>query len=157
MKKITFLLILSLVILTSCIGSDQERLLLENEIVAERKKVDSLQRIVDTLRTKYIFDNLTALHIPNENQPIKEGQEYSGKLYIVAFNKEDRILFSSNYPFKNPDTLSRIEYGGFQYTAVGKKGENNFYFELNIRNKTSLNSRTGEFDGMVMSDILIGE
>ena len=157
MRKIKIVLGASLVILTSCNNSNQDNLLLEKRILDERNRADSLQQIVDTLRTKYIFDNLTAIHIPNENQPIKEGQPYTGKLYFVAFNKEDRVIFSQNMDFKDSDTLSKIEYGGFLYDAIGEKGENKFYFKTLIRNETSLNSRTGEFDGIHMSDLIVGE
>lgn len=143
--------------MTSCTYSKKEKLALENQFQKEKKKVDSLQKIVDTLRTKFIFDNLTVLHIPNKNQPIKEGEEYSGKLYFVAFNKDDRILFSPDYPIKKPDTISKIDYGGFEYKTIGKKGKNNYYFETIINNQTSLNSQTGIFDGRVMSDIIISE
>ena len=157
MRKIKFVLVASLVIWTSCTNSDQDKLLLEKKIVDERNRADSLQQIIDTLRTKYIFDNLTAIHIPNEYKPIKEGQPYTGKLYFVAFNKEDRVLFSQNTDFENSDTLSKIEYGGFLYDAIGQKGENKFYFKTLIHNETSLKSRTGEFDGIHMSDLITGK
>lgn len=132
-------------------------MLLEKRILNERNRADSLQQIVDTLRTKYIFDNLTAIYIPNENQPIKEGKPYTGKFYFVAFNIEDRVIFSQNIDFENSDTLSKIEYGGFIYDAIGQEGENEFYFKTLIRNKTSFNLRTGEFDGIHMSDLIIGK
>lgn len=71
MKKILFVLAL-IIISTSCKYSSKEKVNLENQITSERNKADSLQRIIDTLRTKFIFDNLTILHIPNKNQPIKK-------------------------------------------------------------------------------------
>jgi len=157
MKNLIFLLVLIIIFTTSCDYSNKEKINLENQIIPERNKVDSLQRIIDTLRTKFIFDDLTILHIPNRNQPIEEGKEYTGRIYFVAFNKEDRILFSDKLAFKNPDTISKIEYGGFEYKTVGKKGENNFYFKALINNSTSLNSRTGIFDGIQMSDKIISE
>ncbi|WP_034924811.1 hypothetical protein [Gillisia sp. CAL575] len=157
MKNIIFLLVLIIIVTASCNYSNEEKINLENQITTERNKADSLQKIIDTLRTKFIFDNLTILHVPNRNQPIEDGKKYTGKIYFVAFNKEDRILFSDKLVFKNPDTISKIDYGGFEYKTVGKKGENNFYFKALINNSTSLNSRTGTFDGIQMSDKIISE
>ncbi len=156
MKKIIFLFLIT-IISTSCNIQKKENLSLKNQIEKEKKKVDSLQAIVDTLQTKFIFDNLKILHIPNENKALEEGKEFSGKIYFVAFNREDRILFSDKLEFKNPDTISKIDYGGFEYKSVGKKGENNFYFKALINDSISLKSRTGSFDGILMSDKIITE
>ncbi|WP_318643355.1 hypothetical protein [Flavobacterium ardleyense] len=139
--KNKLLLLLPLIFL-NCTNNES---ILKEEITKLNMKNDSLKIVLDTLKTKFIFDRAFVKHIVNENKPMKVGQKYEGELYFVAYNNYDKILFRQNSNLK-PDTLSEVIGGGYKYEFTAKKGENNFYFKPMILNKTAKEFRNPFFD-----------
>jgi|SRR5690554_43937 len=133
MKK-TYLFILPFLFL-SC---DQEKEL-KQEISYLKAQKDSLNTVLDSLKTKFIFDQAFIVNIINDNKPMKEGQEYEGKFYYVAYNLNDKLLFKQ-YSNSIPDTLnkSNLKGAGYVYNFIAKKGKNNFYFNPLILDKDAL-------------------
>jgi len=140
MKK-KLLLLLPLIFL-NCTNNES---VLKEKITKLKMRNDSLNIILDTLKTKFIFDNAFVKHIVNENKPMKVGQKYEGEFYFVAYNKNDKILFSQNSNSK-PDTLTEVSGGGYIYEFTAKKGENYFHFKPMILNKTAKEFRNPFFD-----------
>jgi hypothetical protein len=140
MKKIFFLFFF--ITLLSCTNESEN---LKQEIVILKAKNDSLNTILDTLKTKFIFDKAFVKHIVNDNKPMKVGEKYEGAFYFVAFNSNDKILFKQDLNSK-PDTLSNIRDGGYTYEFIAKKGKNNFHFKPLILNKTSKEFSNTFFD-----------
>lgn len=147
MKK--SILIFFSILLFSC-GDNQKLknevsiLELKNEISILKSKNDSLNRVLDTLKTKFIFDNAFVKHIVNENKPTQEGNEYTGEFYFVAYNDDDKLLFT-NISSSETDTLSEIKSGGYVYKFKAQKGKNAFNFKPLIINETAKEFRNGSF------------
>ena len=139
--KIFFCLFFSLT-LFSCTNETEN---LKQEIGILKAKNDSLNTLLDTLKTKFIFDKAFVKHIVNENKPMKVGEKYEGAFYFVAYNSNDKILFKQDFNSKS-DTLSNIREGGFIYEFIAKKGENNFHFKPLILNEVSIEFRNTFFD-----------
>ncbi|WP_127845258.1 hypothetical protein [Psychroflexus aestuariivivens] len=145
MKKT--ILALSSILLLSC-GDNQK---LKHEISVLKNKNDSLNSVLDTLKTKFIFDNAFVKHIVNENQPIEEGNVYTGEFYFVAYNDDDKLLFTNNSSSKT-DTLSGIKSGGYVYKFKAQKGKNVFNFKPLILSKTAKEFRNSSFFDVNISD-----
>lgn len=124
---------------------------LKQEIGILKAKNDSLNTVLDTLKTKFIFDKAFVINIVNENEPMKVGEKYEGKFYFVAYNYNDRILFKQDSSSES-DTLSKIKGGGYTYEFIAKKGENNFHFKPLILDETAR-----EFFNNVFLDVNISD
>ena len=131
----------------SC-GENQK---LQNEISILKVKNDSLNGVLDKLKTKFIFDNAFVKHIVNENKPIQDGKEYTGEFYFVAYNDNDKLLFTQNSSSKT-DTLSEIKSGGYVYKFKAQKGKNTFNFKPLILNETAKEFRNASMFNVNISD-----
>ncbi|WP_264558484.1 hypothetical protein [Flavobacterium sp. N2270] len=134
MKKI-IIISLSFIIM-SC----NENTELSKRATELQKTNDSLMTVLNTLKTKYIFDHVFVRHIPAENKELKIGQKYTGEFFFVAYNDEDKVLFSQE---KNPsfyDTLEvkRKTNAAYVYESTVRKDTNNYVFKPIINNKTAL-------------------
>jgi hypothetical protein len=141
MKKT--ILILSLAFL-SC---NQKSENLEDKIVELKHRNDSLQNIIDTLNTKYIFDRAYLYPFPLLGQNHNK-EEISGTITIIAENEYDRILMTHKDPNdkNNPlsvDTLDRKSSFRFKF----KRSETDTTY-FNMINKPKygrkLNSTTSD-------------
>jgi hypothetical protein len=123
MKKIIFLL--SLIFL----GCNSKSEKFETEIVKLKHRNDSLQKIIDTLNTKYIFDDAMLIATPSITQKNKGG-ELNGMITIMAANKSQKILFSREFDYKknkpiNPDRLSFTF--GYDFKIIRSKTDTIYY------------------------------
>lgn len=141
------ILILSSLLLFSCFDNQ----VLKKEIAILQSKNDSLNLVLDTLKTKFIFDNAFVKNIVNENKSTLEGNEYTGTFYFVAYNDDDKLLFT-NVSSSKKDTLSEIKSGGYIYKFKAKNGENVFNFKPLILSKTAKEFRNGNFFDVNISD-----
>ena len=137
-----YLVILIPFLFTNCTDNESA---LKNEISLLKAKNDSLNTILDTLKTKFIFDNAFIKHIVNENKPMKAGEKYQGEFYFVAYNRNDKVLFKQDQSPES-DTLSKIMGGGYIYEFTAKKGANNFHFKPIILDKTAKEFRNTFFN-----------
>lgn len=138
-----------MIFLSSCDNSNtKEKISFNKKSQVEKNKVDSLQNIIDTLKTKYIFDKMLVLNIVNKNKPLIAGEEYTGKFYFVAYNEDDRVLFSQKAIPKKMDTLSKIDIGGYIYNFIAKKGENKFYFQPLVKDTFAKQFENSKISGM---------
>jgi hypothetical protein len=124
MKKI--ILLLSLIFF----GCNTKTEKFETEIVKLKHRNDSLQNIIDTLNTKYIFDDAMLIATPSITQKNKVG-ELNGMIIIMAANKSQKILFSREFDYKKnkpiePDTLSFTFGYDFKIT---KSKKDTIYYE----------------------------
>lgn len=138
MKKVIFI-----ILWFQFISCDNQKL--KNEISYLKTQNDSLINVLDTLKTKFIFDNAFVKHIVNENKPMEEGKEYEGEFYFVAYNRNDKILFKQDLS-SSSDTLSKIKSGGYIYKFKAKKGTNDFHFKPLILDETAKEFRNMFFD-----------
>jgi hypothetical protein len=123
MKKV--IILMSLII----IGCNSKSEKFEHEIVKFKQKNDSLQNIIDTLNTKYIFDYASLTAVPSVNEKNKNG-EINGFLAIIAENKSDKILLAREFDYekggpKNPDTLTYKT--GFNFKIIRSMTDSIFY------------------------------
>ena len=121
MKKVLFLL--SLIFLSCNTITDKN----QTEIIKLKQRNDSLQKIIDTLNTKYIFDEAILIATPSITKKNKAG-EINGMITIMANNKSQKILFSRKFDHKNnkpinPDTLNFTF--GYDFNII--KSENGYY------------------------------
>jgi len=138
----------------SVLGCTNQNEDLKREILILKAHNDSLNIILDTLKTKFIFDKAFIKHIVNENKPMKVDEKYEGEFYFVAYNNNDRILFTQNSIAK-PDTLSKIRGGGYIYEFTAKKGANDFHFKPLILDKTAKEFRNRFFDVNISDNRII--
>ena len=137
MKKI---ILLSSLIFLSCNQKNDE---LHSEISILKRKNDSLKSIIDTLNTKFIFDGIKNRFIASEKNTNKLGTEYHGEFVIVAYNRNDKVKFTTKvakneYDFINPETLKR-DFGGFPFKMKLENKENLIYVRVKTNNKYGRN------------------
>lgn len=130
----------------------------EEKISKLEKTNDSLKTILDTLKTKFIFDHAFIKHFPGKDKVLKVGEKYKGEIFFVAYNDEDRILFSQSPNSENFDTLSvKSKWdSSYIYEAVAKNDTNKYFFKPLINDKESLKYRNSMFgNGIIISDLRI--
>lgn len=143
MKK-TILLIS--VIFFSCNSKTEN---FQSEIVKLKHKNDSLQNIIDTLNTKYIFDNAYLYAYPIE--PVRnKNNENVLILSFIASNKSDKIVYGTKYNLKkgsiiNPDTLKTDEVLKIKRT----NNDTLYYFQSN---KPKYGKEYGKFTSFPMKN-----
>lgn len=87
---------------------------------------DSLKALIDTLNTKYIFDEASLTTIPILWKKHHKG-EIVAMVGYVAFNKNDRILFSTESDFSVVDTLRGIDHFEFK---IKRSDADTVYYKL---------------------------
>lgn len=140
-----------LIVLTSCNNNSE----FEEKISRLEKTNDSLKTILDTLKTKFIFDHAFVRHIPADHKNLKVGEKYTGEFFFVAYNDEDRILFTQDKNSTNFDTLTvkRKTYAAYVYETTAKKDSNKYIFRPLIKNKTALEFKNSMYGtGIIISD-----
>ncbi len=147
MRKILLLLILTFL---SCNQKNDE---LKNEISLLKRKNDSLKNIIDTLNTKFIFDDIKNRFIASEKNTNKLGTEYEGEFVIVGYNRNDKVEFTTKLgkngiDFEKPETLKR-KFGGFQFKTKLENKENPIFIRVKTHNKYG---RNYFLDGMTFAD-----
>ena len=122
---------------------------IENKVSRLQKSNDSLRTILDTLKTKYIFDKAFVRHIPADHKNLKAGEKYTGEFFFVAYNDEDKVLFSQDIGAEVFDTLTvtRKTYAAYVYESIAKKDSNHYIFKPLIRNKTALQFQNSGYNG----------
>ncbi len=123
MKKVLFLL--SLIFLSCNTITDKN----QTEIIKLKQRNDSLQKIIDTLNTKYIFDEAILIATPSITKKNKAG-EINGMITIMANNKSQKILFSRKFDHKNnkpinPDTLNFTF--GYDFNIIKSENDTIYY------------------------------
>lgn len=152
MKRIITIAIL--LALTSCNNNSQ----FEEKISRLEKTNDSLKTILDTLKTKFIFDHAFVRHIPADHKKLKIGEKYTGEFFFVAYNDEDRILFTQDKKATTFDTLTvkRRTYAAYVYKTTAKKDSNNYIFRPIIKSKLALEFKNSMYgSGITISDLKI--
>lgn len=147
MKKILLFLIFTLV---SCNSQNNDS---ELQISRLQRKNDSLKSIIDTLNSKFIFDDIKVRFIANEKNSNKLNSEYEGEFVIVAYNRNDQIKFATELEenkvdFKNPKILKR-DFGSYPFKLNLKNQENDVFVEIISGNKYGKNN---VFDGITFAD-----
>jgi hypothetical protein len=125
----------------------------EIKIVELQKRNDSLKSIIDTLNSKFIFDDIKVRFIANENNNNKLNSDYNGEFVIVAYNHKDKIKFATELEankadFKNPEILKR-DFGGYPFKLKLKNQENDIFVQIVSGNKYGKNYT---FDGITFAD-----
>lgn len=152
MKQI--LLIAILITLTSCNNNSE----FEEKISRLEKTNDSLKTILDTLKTKFIFDHAFVRHIPADHKNLKVGEKYTGEFFFVAYNNDDRVLFTQDKNSETFDTLTvkRKSNAAYVYETIAKKDTNNYIFRPLIKNKKTLEFKNSMYGiGLTFSDLKI--
>ena len=132
---------------------------LEKRVATLQKTNDSLKTILDTLKTKYIFDKVFVRQIPSETNTNKIGSVYKGEFFFVAYNDEDAVLFSDiRDDFSNPDTLQikRRTLGSYDFETI-LKDTTYFSFRTVIKNPTALQFQNNGYQGLTIVDRKIGK
>lgn len=149
MKKILILILISVIV--SC-NSDQNDSNLK--LIKLQKENDSLKSIIDTLNSKYIFDNIKVRFVGSEKNENKLNSEYNGEFVIIAYSKEDKIEFATELEqnqvdFKNSETLKR-DFGGYPFKFKMKNKENEIYARIVSENKLG---KDHSFGGVMFVDL----
>ena len=125
----------------------------EIKIIELQKRNDSLKSIIDTLNSKFIFDDIKVRFIASEKNINKLNSDYSGEFVIVAYNREDKIKFATELEvnkvdFKNTEFLKR-DFGGYPFKLKLKNKENDIFVQIVSGNKYGKNHT---FDGITFAD-----
>lgn len=146
MKKLILLLAVTFI---SC-GKNSEDL--NSQIDKLKRTNDSLLKITNGLKDKYIFDEAKVKVIPSEKNSNKLGSDYEGTFVVTAYNKSDIVLFSNELnesnglELVNPKSLHR-DYEGYHFKFKLNQKENDIHFSLKSSSKIGRN-----FDGIIISD-----
>ena len=149
MKRKLFTLLMLLIVIISCKDNN-----LEKKVVTLQKTNDSLKTILDTLKTKYIFDNVFVRQIPSEFNSNKVGSKYKGEFFFVAYNDEDAVLFTETRDdFSNADTLriKRRTLGSYDFETI-LKDTTYFTFRPIIKNTTAVQFQNRGYQGLTITD-----
>jgi hypothetical protein len=147
MKKLILLFALTIL---SCNQKNNEQ---NVEISILKRKNDSLKSIINTLNTKFIFDNIKHRFIASEKNSDKLGSEYEGEFVIVGYNRNDKVEFTTKLgkngiDFEKPETLKR-KFGGFQFKTRLNNQENYIFIRVKTNNKYG---RNYYLDGVTFAD-----
>lgn len=148
MKKIIFL-----VLTFAIISCNSEQKVSKLKLTKLQRENDSLKSIIDTLNSKYIFDNIKVRFIADEKNSNKLNSEYKGEFVIVAYSREDKIEFATELEenkvdFKNPETL-KLDFGGYPFKMKLKNQENDVFVKIVSNNKYG---KTHSFNGITFAD-----
>lgn len=148
MKKILFLILTFAIV--SCNSEQKDS---ELKLTKLQRENDSLKSIIDTLNSKYIFDNIKVRFIGDEKNSNKLNSEYNGEFVIVAYSSEDKIQFATELEenkvdFKNPETL-KVDFGGYPFKMRLKNKENDVFAKIVSDNKYG---KTYSFNGIIFAD-----
>ncbi|MBF7090082.1 hypothetical protein IUY40_00805 [Flavobacterium sp. ALJ2] len=147
MKKI--ILFLLIITLFSC---NKKTEALSQEIKTLRHMNDSLTKITNSLKDKYIFDEVRVKVVPSEKNNYKLNSTYEGTFLIIAYNESDSVYFSTKMDstnglnLLNPKLLKR-DFEGYHFNFKMKELENNIHFNIKMNNKIGKN-----LDGLMISD-----
>lgn len=129
-------ILIIILVSTFILSCNSQKRNLKKENVILNKKNDSLLKILNNLKSKYIFDDIKVRIIPNQNNLNKINSEFKGEFVIVGYNKETVVNFSTK---KNESTGVLFEakelkrdYGGYPFNLILKKTENDIYFKFDI-------------------------
>jgi len=94
---------------------------LEVELVEIKKQNDSLKKIVDLYKTKYVFDDVFPSIRRTKPDSIANGSRYfCGEIAMTAFNSDDYALITQDIQTEwdqiSPDTL-KSTYGSFKFNV----------------------------------------
>lgn len=127
-----------------------------NDLSLEIKKLklvnDSLRKITDNLKDKFIFDEVGVKIIPSDKNTNKIGSYYEGNFVLIAYNKKDKIHFSTKLDSTDenkliaPEILKR-NYDGYYFKVKLNEKENNIHFNVKMDSKIGKN-----LDGIIISD-----
>lgn len=127
-----------------------------NDLSLEIKKLklvnDSLRKITDNLKDKFIFDEVGVKIIPSDKNTNKIGSYYEGNFVLIAYNKKDKIHFSTKLDSTDenkliaPEILKR-NYDGYYFKVKLNEKENNIHFNVKMNSKIGKN-----LDGIIISD-----
>ena len=148
------MLIAILIAFTSCNNNSE----FGEKISRLKKTNDSLKTILDTLKTKFIFDHAFVRHIPADHKSLKVGEKYTGEFFFVAYNDDDRVLFTQDKNATTFDTLTvkRKTYAAYVYETIAKKDSNNYIFRPLIKNRTALEFKNSMYgSGITIGDLKI--
>ena len=129
-------------VITMCFSCESKDGNLEAEMIYLKQKNDSLQTIIDTLNTKYIFDDVFPAVKRTKPNTIENGVEYfNGEIFMMASNKSDYLLMSQKQSDEgdiiSPDTLyPKSMYGpGYFEFKIKVTGNDKVVYSLESKNK----------------------
>ena len=131
MKNFTIILFL-VILLSSCQNNQHfEKLKLEIEVL--KKHNDSLKKITEIIKNKYVFDSITIRQIPDYRNTYKLNSIFREEFVLVGYNKNqktsviigDSLSFNGGIKIINGDTL-KLNKGGFQNILKLKKNRNHY-------------------------------
>lgn len=140
MKALPFLIVI-VILISSCQNNGQIEKL-ESEIQILRLHNDSLRKITDRIKEKYVFDSLSIRNIPNYKNTNKLNSLYKEEIVFVGYNINgrtsvilgDSLSFENGIEISNPDTL-QLKNGGFQNIMELKKSQNHYSGILQSENE----------------------
>ena len=120
MNKLIIIILLP-IIFFSCQNKNQtEKLLAEIEVLKERN--DSLEKVVNGIKDKYVFDSLTFRQIPHYGNTNKLNSIHQEEFVFVGYNANgrtsvvigDSTYFDNGMKIYDGDTLL-LKKGGFEH------------------------------------------
>ena len=141
MKVRILFLIASAFLFSSCQNNERiEKLESENQILKLRN--DSLRKITDGIRDKYVFDSLTIRQIPHYKNTYLRNSEFKEEIVFVGYNLNgktsviigDSLKFENGIEIINPDTLV-FKNGGFRNIIELNQKQNHYSGILKSENE----------------------
>gem|GEM_PF-5945176 len=120
-----------------------------------QRKNDSLTTILDTLKTKFIFDRVYIRQIPSTENSDKPGSKYKGEFVFVGYNKEDVVLFGNdkdNFSNAQPISVRKGALGAYGFETILEKDTTTFAFRPMIKSPTALQFRNAGYNGITFVD-----
>jgi hypothetical protein len=103
-----------------------------------RAENDSLRKIVENIKTKYVFDSISFREIYGKDNKYERNAVFNVELLVVGYNpnKSYFVKFDSLVDGQkiNPDTLKQSN-GGFNYNTKLTEKENIIRIDMNVENE----------------------
>jgi len=103
----------------------------EKEIIRLKLQNDSLTNILKEYDNKFVFDKMVVAHFPSKDNDYKIGSKYKGDFLYVPFNKDDSVIFETEY-LENGTKTKKIDT-----LQINKGYPPTYKFEFDIKSKTN--------------------
>lgn len=153
MKEFNKLLIIILGLLLGSCVSKQDYRTIQQEIILLKKEKDSLSRIVEEIKGKYIFDSIAIHQTSDKSNTKKLNSIYKSDFFVVGYGINNLSFIECDSVSYNPlrlynaDTLNHSR-GIFKFEKKLLGNKNKLKIRMNLKSKYG-KSKNSTIDGII--------